>query len=148
MTAGGARPEFAFVTFDVFNPEHLGEPRGWNNGLVWSGPGRILFVAGQAAADAEGRIVGEGFVEQFALALDRILDIVKAAGGAPDSIARLTIFVTDMDAYRSSLKPLGAAYRERMGRHYPAMALVAVSELVDPEALVEIEATAVLPPSP
>lgn len=135
------------MSFDIFNPESLGEPRGWNNGLVWSGPGRILFVAGQAAADAEGLIVPGDLVDQFALALDRILEIVREAGGTAENIARLTIFVTDMDAYRSSLKPLGSAYRERMGRHFPAMSLVAVSELVDPEAVVEVEATAVLPPS-
>jgi enamine deaminase RidA (YjgF/YER057c/UK114 family) len=135
------------MSFDIFNPDSLGEPRGWNNGLVWSGPGRVLFVAGQAAADAEGRIVPGDFVDQFARALDRILEIVREAGGTPENIARLTIFITDMEVYRSSLKPLGSAYRERMGRHFPAMALVAVSELVDPEAVVEIEATAVLPPS-
>ncbi len=133
------------MTFEIFNPESLGEPRGWSNGLLAPVGSRVLFVAGQAGSDHTGAIVSDDFVEQFDAALARSITVVEEAGGGPENVARLTIFVTDMAEYRGSLKPLGAKYRERMGRHYPAMALVAVSEMVDPRAKVEIEATAILP---
>ena len=132
------------MDFDIFNPDALGEPRGWNNGLLAPAGGRVLFVAGQAGSDESGAMVSDNFVDQFDAALARSLDVVVAAGGSAENVARLTIFVTDMDEYRESLKSLGQKYRERMGRHFPAMALVAVAELVDPRAKVEIEATAVL----
>ncbi len=133
------------MTYEIFNPGALGEPRGWNNGMLAPAGGRVLFVAGQTARDASGRVPDVGFVEQFDQALANVLAVVREAGGAPDHIGRLTVYVTDMDAYRESLASLGPAWRERMGRHYPAMALVEVRSLVDPEALVEIEATAILP---
>jgi len=130
--------------FQILNPASLGTPRGWNNGLLAPPEGRVLFVAGQTARDTSGRVPPLGFVEQFAGALESILAVVREAGGGPEHIGRLTIYVTDMAAYRASLKPLGEIYRQVMGRHYPAMALVAVAGLVDPAALVEIEATAVV----
>lgn len=133
------------MTYEIFNPGALGEPRGWNNGMLAPAGGRVLFVAGQTARDAAGRVPDVGFVEQFDQALGNVLAIVREAGGAPEHIGRLTVYVTDMDAYRESLAPLGAAWRGRMGRHYPAIALVEVRSLVDPDALVEIEATAILP---
>ncbi len=133
------------MTFEIFNPDSLGPPSGWNNGLLAPAGSRVLFVAGQAGSDDSGTIVSDDFVDQFDAALARSITVVEEAGGGPENIARFTIFVTDMAEYRSSLKPLGARYRDRMGRHYPAMALVAVSEMVDPRAKVEIEATAVLP---
>jgi enamine deaminase RidA (YjgF/YER057c/UK114 family) len=136
--------ELRLMDFDILNPEALGEPRGWNNGLLAPAGGRVLFVAGQAGSDGSGVMVSDDFVDQFDAALARSLDVVVAAGGSAENVARLTIFVTDMDEYRKSLKPLGQRYRERMGRHFPAMALVAVAELVDPRAKVEIEATAVM----
>lgn len=132
------------MNFEIFNPEGLGEPRGWNNGLLAPVGGRVLFVAGQAGSDETGAIVSDDFVAQFDAALARSLAVVAAAGGGVENVARLTIFVTNMDEYRRSLEPLGQKYRERMGRHFPAMVLVAVSEMVDPRAKVEIEATAVL----
>ena len=132
------------MTFEIFNPESLGQPRGWSNGLLAPEGGRVLFVAGQAGSDDTGAIVSDDFVDQFDRALARAITGVEEVGGGPENIARLTIFVTDMQEYRDSLKPLGERYRQRMGRHYPAMALVAVSEMVDPRAKVEIEATAVL----
>lgn len=132
------------MSFEIVNPDVLGTPRGWNNGLLAPSGGRVLFVAGQTARDGTGRLAATDFVGQFAAALDHILLVVRAAGGDAQDIGRLTIFVTDIAAYRASLKPLGAAYRQRMGRHYPAMALVEVKSLVDPGALIEIEATAVL----
>lgn len=134
--------------YDIFNPPSLGEPQGWNNGLLGPAGGRTLFVAGQTARGPSGRIESDDFVAQFALALDHVLAVVAAAGGEPADIGRMTVFVTDLDRYMAERRPLGAAWRERMGRHYPAMALVEVRRLVDEGALVEIEATAVLGPEP
>lgn len=136
------------MTYEIFNPEVLGAPRGWNNGMLAPAGGRILFVAGQVASDATGGIVADGFIDQFRRALGNCVSVVREAGGAPEDIGRLTVYVTDMEAYRGSLKALGPGYREVMGRHFPAMALVQVAGLVDPAALVEIEATAVIPPKP
>lgn len=132
------------MSFEIVNPEPLGVPSGWNHGLLAPAGGRTLFVAGQTARAGDGRLLATDFVGQFAAALDHILTVVREAGGDAPDIGRLTIYVTDIAAYRASLKPLGEVYRRRMGRHYPAMALVEVSSLVDPDALVEIEATAVL----
>ena len=125
--------------FEIVNPDELGRPSGFSHGLVGPAGGRVLFVAGQNAPDA-----GD-FVDQFAAALDRTLAVVRTAGGLPEHVARLTVYVTDMDAYRASRAPLGDVWRVAMGRHYPAMSLVEVSSLVDEGAVVEIEATAVLP---
>jgi NAD(P)-dependent dehydrogenase (short-subunit alcohol dehydrogenase family) len=130
--------------FTIVNPEELGAPRGWNNGLLAQGVGRTLFIAGQTARDASGRAPSTDLVSQFDRALGNVLAVLGAAGGEPRDIGRFTIYVTDMAQYRSSLKPLGETYRRRMGMHYPAMALVEVKSLVDPNAVVEIEATAVL----
>lgn len=136
------------MNFHIVNPASLGEPRGWNNGLLAAAGGRLLFVAGQNAASPEGEVPAGArgdFVAQFALALDKSLAVVREAGGGPEHVGRLTIFVTDLDAYLACRGPLGAAWRERMGRHYPAVALYEVKRLVDEGALVEIEVTAVLP---
>lgn len=130
--------------YHVINPASLGAPKGWNNGLLAPPGGRILFVAGQTARDATGKVPPLGFVEQFGRALENVLAVVREAGGGPEHLGRLTIYVTDLGAYRASLKPLGESYRRLMGRHYPAMALVQVAGLVDERALVEIEATAVV----
>jgi len=130
--------------FAVINPEELGAPRGWNNGMLAPVGGRTLFIAGQTARDGSGRVPAADFVSQFDQALANVLTVLRAAGGEPGNIGRFTIYVTDIAAYRGSLKPLGAVYRRRMGTHYPAMALVQVTSLVDQQALVEIEATAVL----
>lgn len=132
------------MSFEIVNPESLGAPRGWNNGLLAPRDGRLLFVAGQVGVDAAATGVRPGFVEQFAAALDRVLVVVRAAGGQPEDVARLTVYVTDLFAYRSSLQPLGEAWRARFGKHYPTMALVEVKGLVDRGAVVEIEATAVV----
>ena len=132
------------MSFEIINPEALGAPRGYNHGMVAAAGRRLLFVAGQTARDDSGQVSSDSFVEQFALALDHVLTVVREAGGAPDDIGRMTVYVTDLDAYRAGLKELGKAYRERMGSHYPAMTLVEVKGLVDEGALVEIEATAAL----
>jgi enamine deaminase RidA (YjgF/YER057c/UK114 family) len=132
------------MSFEILNPEPLGRPKGWNNGMLALASGRVLFVAGQTARDGAGRVPALDFVSQFERALANVLVVVRAAGGDASDIGRLTIYVTSMEAYRSSLKLLGERYRGIMGRHYPAMALVEVKALVDPNALVEIEATAVI----
>ena len=132
--------------YQIINPDSLGVPRGWNNGLLAAPGGRLLFIAGQTARDVSGRVPESGFVEQFDRALGNALAVLRAAGGGPDDVGRFTIFVTSLEEYRASLKPLGEVYRRHMGHHYPAMALVEVRGLVDAHAKVEIEATAVLGP--
>jgi NAD(P)-dependent dehydrogenase (short-subunit alcohol dehydrogenase family)/enamine deaminase RidA (YjgF/YER057c/UK114 family) len=128
----------------IINPEELGAPRGWNNGMLARAGGRMLFIAGQTARDGSGRLSGADFVSQFDQALRNVLAVVREAGGEAGDIGRFTIYVTDMAQYRASLKPLGEVYRRRMGTHFPAMALVEVTSLVDERAVVEIEATAVV----
>jgi NAD(P)-dependent dehydrogenase (short-subunit alcohol dehydrogenase family) len=130
--------------FAIINPEQLGAPRGWNNGMLAKAGGRLLFIAGQTARDGSGRVPAADFVSQFDRALINVLAVLRQAGGDPADIGRFTIYVTDMAQYRANLKPLGEAYRQRMGNHYPAMALLEVTSLVDSAAVVEIEATAVL----
>lgn len=134
------------MSYDIFNPEALGPAKGWNNGLLAPAGGRVLFIAGQTARDASGKVPPVDFVAQFGRALDNVLAVLRQAGGQPRDVGRMTVFVTDMDAYRDNLRPLGEVWRPRMGRHYPAMALMEVSRLVDTNALVEIETTAVIPP--
>jgi NAD(P)-dependent dehydrogenase (short-subunit alcohol dehydrogenase family) len=128
----------------IINPTELGAPRGWSNGMLAQVGGRILFIAGQTARDGSGKVSAADFVPQFDRALGNVLAVVRQAGGKPEDIGRFTIYVTDMAQYRASLKPLGEVYRRWMGTHYPAMALVEVTSLVDVQAMVEIEATAVL----
>ena len=127
----------------IINPPELPAPRGYNNGVV--AQGRVLFVAGQIGWTQAGQIVPGGFVEQFARALENVLTVVRAGGGSPDTIARLTIFVVDKSAYVAAQREIGERYRALMGRHFPAMALVEVKGLLEDGAKVEIEATAVIP---
>jgi enamine deaminase RidA (YjgF/YER057c/UK114 family) len=124
------------------NPETLAKPVGYSNGL--KGNGEILFVAGQVGWDKAGQIVSPDFVAQFVQALDNVLEVVWKAGGSPDSIGRMTVFVTSLEEYVAGRKAIGQAWRQRMGRHYPAMSAVQVAALLEPGAKVEIEATAVL----
>jgi NAD(P)-dependent dehydrogenase (short-subunit alcohol dehydrogenase family)/enamine deaminase RidA (YjgF/YER057c/UK114 family) len=130
--------------FAIINPEELGAPRGWSNGMLAQAGGRVLFIAGQTARDGSGQVQASDFVSQFDRALGNVLAVLRQAGGEPSDLGRLTIYVTDMAQYRASLKSLGEAYRRRMGTHFPAMALMEVKSLVDRQAVVEIEATAVL----
>ena len=132
------------MTFEFVNPESLGVPRGWNHGVLAPPGGRLLFVAGQAGWEDGAAGQPPGFVEQFARALDKVLVVVRAAGGSPSDVARLTVYVTDLGLYRASLRPLGEVWRSRCAKYYPAMALIEVKGLVDRGALVEMEATAVI----
>lgn len=116
------------------------KPRGYANGRV--GHGEPLHVGGMIGWDDEG-VVAEGLAAQFAQTLDNVLAVVKAAGGVPQDVASMTVFVTDIPAYRNlAVNGLGAIWRERFGKHYPAMALLGIKELVEPSAMVEIEAVA------
>ena len=132
------------MTFDHVNPEELGPPRGWTNGMLGPTSGRVLFVAGQDASNADGEVTTDDFVEQFDIVLRKVMHVVTSAGGEATSIGRMTLYVTDLDAYRSLRGEIGAIYRSHLGRHFPAMALVEVSRLVDPRGKIEVEATAVL----
>lgn len=128
----------------VVNPSSLAPPRGYSNGIVLPA-GRIVFVAGQIGWNREGILVSDDIAKQFAQALRNVIDVVHEAGGTPEHIGRFTIYVTDKQRYVVKVKEIGAAYRELMGKHYPAMALVQVADLLEERALVEIEATAVIP---
>lgn len=126
----------------VLQPPGWPAPRGYANGMA--GTGRVVLVGGQVGWDADGRFP-TGFVAQAAQALRNILAVVAEAGGGPEHVGRLTWYVLDVEEYRASLRALGVAYRDVMGRHFPAMTLVQVAGLAEPEARLEIEATAVVP---
>jgi enamine deaminase RidA (YjgF/YER057c/UK114 family) len=130
------------ATIEVVTVPGWPPPRGYVNGVV--ARGRRLYVAGQVGWNERQEFDSDGMVDQFGRALDNVLAVVRAAGGGPESVAKMTIYVTDIPAYRGVRKQLGAIWRERFGAHYPAMALVGVTELVEPRAKIEIEAEAVL----
>jgi enamine deaminase RidA (YjgF/YER057c/UK114 family) len=132
------------MSFKHINPESLGRPRGYSNGLLTEPGARLLFIAGQVAWDENQKIVGDDFVEQFDRALRNVLAVVKEAGGAPDSLARLVVYVTDKREYAARTREIGERWRALMGRHYPTMALVEVKSLLEDDAKVEIEGIAVL----
>jgi len=127
-------------------PDGWPAPRGYANGIVAPAGARLCFVAGQIAWDARGRLVGAGdFAAQFRQALANVVAVVRAAGGGPEHLAQLTVFVTDKRLYTDSTRALGGIWREIAGTHYPAMALVEVAGLLEEGALVEIQGVAALP---
>ena len=130
----------------IVNPAELGAPKGYSNGIVAPAGSRLLFVAGQIGWDEKRRLAAGDFVAQFDRALANALAVVRAAGGQPEHVVRLTVYVVDKTSYLRSLSKIGEVYRGRMGRHFPAMAWVEVAGLVESAAMVEIEATAALPP--
>lgn len=127
------------------NPSQLAPPKGYSHGMLAPAGGRLLFVAGQIGWDAQGQFVEGGFSQQFEQALSNALAVVAEAGGRPEDVARMTLYVVDKEEYSRAQREVGAAYRRRMGRHYPAMALIEVKSLLEPLARVEIEITAVVP---
>jgi enamine deaminase RidA (YjgF/YER057c/UK114 family) len=131
------------MSFNVINPESLGAPHGYSNGVLTES-GRLLFIAGQIAWDQQQQIVSADIVDQFDRALANVIAVVTEAGGRPEQIARLVIYVTDKNEYRERMKEIGERYRARMGKHFPAMALVEVKSLLADDATIEIEAIAVL----
>ncbi len=120
-------------------------PRGYSNGMLAPAGARMLAVAGQIAWDAEQRLVGgPDFAAQFRQALANVVAIVRAAGGGPNDLMSLTIYVVDKQAYLARVKELGAIWKELVGKHYPAMALVEVKGLLEDGAQVEIQALAAI----
>jgi enamine deaminase RidA (YjgF/YER057c/UK114 family) len=126
----------------VLQPPAWPRPKGYSNGI--SARGRTVFTGGMIGWDDQQHFQSPDLVEQFAQALRNVLLVLAEDGAAPQHIVRMTVYVTDMATYRSSLGDIGAVWREIIGRNYPAMALVEVNSLVEPAALVEIEATAVV----
>lgn len=126
------------------NPESLGAPSGYANGVLTEGGGRLLFIAGQIGWDQNQRIVSGDLVDQFDRALANVIAVVTEAGGKPEQIARLVIYVTDKSEYRARMREIGERYRTLMGRHFPAMILVEVKGLLEDQAKLEIEGIAVL----
>ncbi|MCL2723131.1 MAG: RidA family protein [Polyangiaceae bacterium] len=127
----------------VVHPAQFPKPRGYSNGMM--GVGKALFISGQIGTDQDARIVSPDFATQFLQALDNVIEVVRAAGGATTHIIKLLVFVTNLDAYRTATRAIGEGWRARMDRHYPAMSLVRVAGLMEPGALVEIEGIALLP---
>jgi len=132
------------MKLQFINPESLGAPRGYSNGVLTEAGGRLLFIAGQVGWDQDQQIVSDDLVEQFDRALANVVTVVAEAGGAPEQIARLIIYVTDKHEYKARTKEIGERYRGRMGKHFPAMVLVEVKSLLEDGAKIEIEGTAVL----
>lgn len=134
------------MKLEPIQPPGWAAPKGYSNGVLAPAGSRLLAVAGQIAWDAEQRLVGrEDFALQFRTALANVVAVVRAAGGGPEHLLQLTIFVTDKRAYLACTRELGAAWKELVGRHYPAMALVEVADLLEEGAQVEIQALAALP---
>jgi enamine deaminase RidA (YjgF/YER057c/UK114 family) len=128
----------------VLLPEGWPPPQGYADGIEVPA-GRIVFLAGQVGWDAQQRFASEEIAPQFAQALDNIVAILRDAGGAPQHICRITAFCCDKPKYLAARRELGAIWRERMGRHYPAMSMIFVADLLDRPAVIELEATAVIP---
>jgi enamine deaminase RidA (YjgF/YER057c/UK114 family) len=127
----------------VLQPAGWARAKGFANGIAASG--QLVFIAGQIGWTGEGKWEARDFAGQFRQALKNIIAVLKEANGRPEHIVRLTWYVIDKKEYLGALKAVGAAYRELMGKHYPTMAVVQVSGLVEDEARLEIEATAVIP---
>jgi enamine deaminase RidA (YjgF/YER057c/UK114 family) len=124
------------------NPPSLARPSGFSHAVV--GSGTTVFLAGQTGMDSSGAIVAGGVVAQFERALANLLVALAAAGGSPDRLASLTIYIVDMDDYRAHAREIGAVWKRLIGSDYPAMAGIGISRLWDADALVEIQGFAVL----
>jgi len=129
----------------LINPESLGAPSGYANGLLTDGGGKLLFISGQIAWNEKQQIVSEDFVEQFDRALANVIAVVEAAQAKPEHILRLVIYLTDKLEYRERTREVCERYRKHMGKHFPAMVLVHVAGLLDDAAKVEIEGMALIP---
>jgi enamine deaminase RidA (YjgF/YER057c/UK114 family) len=129
--------------FEILQPQGWPRPKGYNNGIM--AQGRQIYVSGQIGWDAEGRFASKQLAGQVKQALENIVAVLAEADGKPEHIVRLTWYVTSRDEYHAELPEIGAAYRAVMGKHFPVMSVVQVVALMEAEAKVEIEATAVLP---
>ena len=128
----------------ILQPPGWARPRGYSNGIAVKG-GKTVYIAGQVGWSSEGTFAEKTFGGQFRQALANVLAVLGEAGGRPEHLVRMTWYVLDRNEYMGALKEVGAAWRELIGKHYPAMTVVEVTGLVEPEARLEIEATAVVP---
>jgi len=128
---------------NILQPPGWARAKGFSNGIAASG--KLVFIAGQIGWTGEGKWVARDFAGQFRQALQNVIEVLKQANGKPEHLVRLTWYVLDKREYLNALKAVGEAYRDLMGKHYPTMAVVQVSGLVEDEARLEIEATAVIP---
>ncbi|MFI5658987.1 RidA family protein [Streptomyces sp. NPDC051684] len=126
------------------NPPELSPPTGFSHAVVATG-GRMVMLAGQTSLDADGKVVGDTLPAQFTRALTNLLTALRASGGTPEHLARVTVYATDVADYRENARELGRIWRELAGRDYPAMAVIGVSRLWDEQAMVELDGIAVLP---
>ena len=126
----------------IINPDSLASPRGYNHGILASG--NVLCVAGQIGWDKDMRLAST-LAQQFEQALRNVLEVVQQAGGKTENISRFTIFIKDKEEYLQQSKEIGLRYRMVMGKHYPAMSLLVIRDLLEEGAMVEIEATAIIP---
>ncbi|THA23978.1 RidA family protein [Streptomyces sp. RKND-216] len=131
------------MTLERVNPGELAPPTGFSHAVAVTGS-RLVFLAGQTALDGTGRITGDDLPAQFRQALGNLLTALRASGGTPAGLTRVTVYTTDVGAYRAHARELGRIWRELAGRDYPAMALIGVVRLWDEEALVELDGIAVL----
>lgn len=132
------------MSIERINPESLARPSGFAHAVRATGTVTV-HLAGQTAMDRDGAIVGEGIVGQFEQALGNLLTALRAAGGGPEHLASLTIYIVDVPAYREHAREIGRVWQRLAGRDYPAMAGIGVARLWDEEALVELQGTAELP---
>ena len=130
------------MSVERVNPPALAPPIGFSHAVV--GRGTTVFLAGQTALDADGRVVGSNIVEQFERALRNLLGALRAAGGSPDQLASLTIYVTDLESYRANAAAIGEVWQRLVGPSYPAMAAIGVARLWDEDATVELQGFAVI----
>jgi enamine deaminase RidA (YjgF/YER057c/UK114 family) len=130
------------MTISMVNPPGWPRPKGYSNGVISSG--RVLHVAGQVGWTKDGVFEAKDFVGQLDQALANVVEVLHAAGAGPAQIVNMTIYVTDLDAYRGAQARIGEVWRARLGKVFPAMALVGVAGLVEPEALVEVQVVAAL----
>jgi len=131
------------MRLEFVNPPELAKPSGFSHAAI--GSGTVVFLAGQTALDAEGRIVGDTVVEQFERALGNLLTALAAAGGTPSNLASLTIYIVDVGDYRANSRAIGDVWKRLVGDTYPATAAVGVARLWDEKALVEVQGQAILP---
>jgi len=133
------------MKIEIVQPEGWKKPKGYANGVVLSGQSKLVFAAGQVAWDKDEKLVGRGdFGAQFEQALRNVVSVLQAAGAQPAHIVRLTVYVTDKQMYVAHAKKIGVLWKDHVGRHYPAMSLVEVADLLEEGALVELEATAAI----
>ena len=134
------------MNHQVLQPAGWARPRGYSNGVC--ARGRQVYIAGQIGWDGQGRFHSDGFADQVRQALENVVAVLAEAGGGAEHLTRLTWYVTNRDEYLAEMAAVGAAYREVIGKHFPAMAVVQVVALIEARAKVEIEATAVIPDVP